>query len=166
MAHNPKMSLFFALQDLSYHKKGLYRRCNVLEWNRVKAKTKVSSFSTGSPNVPPNVTTGYACTGHIHIRECVFCRNEIDRHEVHYSCPDWVNRIRGRVFVPNPWCQVVSNWVVRLACCFPLSGFNQEQPAQQQIAVAFVQHVQLVLGVMVLTKRKVSFHGYAQTVQR
>lgn len=123
LAHNPKMSLFFALQDLSYHKKGLYRRCNVLEWNRVKAKTKVSSFSTGSPNVPPNVTTGYACTGHIHIRECVFCRNEIDRHEVHYSCPDWVNRIRGRVFVPNPWCQVVSNWVVRLACCFPLSGF-------------------------------------------
>ncbi|CAJ1438682.1 unnamed protein product [Effrenium voratum] len=26
--------------------------------------------------------------GHIHIRECVFCRNEIDRHEVHYSCPE------------------------------------------------------------------------------
>ncbi|CAE7840312.1 KIF4B [Symbiodinium sp. CCMP2592] len=26
--------------------------------------------------------------GHIHVRECSYCRNEIDRHEVHYSCPD------------------------------------------------------------------------------
>ncbi|CAE7226447.1 kif4 [Symbiodinium microadriaticum] len=26
--------------------------------------------------------------GHIHVRECSYCRNEIDRHEVHYSCPE------------------------------------------------------------------------------
>jgi len=26
--------------------------------------------------------------GHIHLRECALCRNEIDRHEVHYSCPE------------------------------------------------------------------------------
>eukprot|EP00931_Biecheleriopsis_adriatica_P104068 TRINITY_DN78810_c0_g1_i1.p1 TRINITY_DN78810_c0_g1~~TRINITY_DN78810_c0_g1_i1.p1 ORF type:complete len:492 (-),score=69.82 TRINITY_DN78810_c0_g1_i1:109-1530(-) len=26
--------------------------------------------------------------GHIHIRECVLCRNEIDRHETHWSCPE------------------------------------------------------------------------------
>ncbi|CAK9016019.1 Chromosome-associated kinesin KIF4B (Chromokinesin-B) [Durusdinium trenchii] len=26
--------------------------------------------------------------GHIHVRECVFCRNTIDRQELHYSCPE------------------------------------------------------------------------------
>ena len=26
--------------------------------------------------------------GHIHVRECFYCHNTIDRHELHYSCPD------------------------------------------------------------------------------
>lgn len=26
--------------------------------------------------------------GHIHVRECFYCHNTIDRHELHYSCPE------------------------------------------------------------------------------